>query len=140
MRHRESSSLTRDQTLAPCIGSTVLATGPPGKFLFSFILFRKFKAESRYLKHEEMTLNIFLKVDECSLKNNVMFSLNERIEITYLFPCYFTSTCKNKFNQQGYFSKKWILSPVCCGAFLLSLPNLSFPFSPLPQTRPTARL
>ena len=26
-----SSFLTRDQTQAPCIGSTVLATGPPGK-------------------------------------------------------------------------------------------------------------
>ena len=31
--HMRSSSLTRGRTQAPCIGSTVLATGPPGKSL-----------------------------------------------------------------------------------------------------------
>ena len=34
-----SSSLTRDSTWAPCIGSTVLATGPPAKSLYDFVLF-----------------------------------------------------------------------------------------------------
>ena len=29
--HMRSSSLTRDQIRAPCMGSTVLATGPPGR-------------------------------------------------------------------------------------------------------------
>ena len=31
LRHVESSSLTMDQSQAPCLGSTVLATGTPGK-------------------------------------------------------------------------------------------------------------
>ena len=31
------SSSTRDQTCAPCIGSAVLTTGPPGKFQISFL-------------------------------------------------------------------------------------------------------
>ena len=31
--HMRSSSLTRGRTQAPCIGSTVLVTGPPGKSL-----------------------------------------------------------------------------------------------------------
>ena len=33
LQHMGSSSLTRDQIRAPCIGITVLATGPPGKSL-----------------------------------------------------------------------------------------------------------
>ena len=35
--HFESSSLTRDRTQAPCIGSAVLATGPPGNSLNFFL-------------------------------------------------------------------------------------------------------
>ena len=31
LQHMGFSSLHRDQTQAPCIGSAVLATGPPGK-------------------------------------------------------------------------------------------------------------
>ena len=39
------SSLTRDQTPAPCIGSTVLITGLPGKSHLLYHFDRKFKAE-----------------------------------------------------------------------------------------------
>ena len=35
MRQVGSNSLTRDRTWAPCLGSTVIATGPPGKSLGS---------------------------------------------------------------------------------------------------------
>ena len=38
LQHMGSSSLTRDQTHAPCTGSTVLAAGPPGKSPVSFLL------------------------------------------------------------------------------------------------------
>ena len=38
LQHAGSSSLTRAQTWSPCIGSTVLTTGPLGKSLESFFL------------------------------------------------------------------------------------------------------
>ena len=38
VQHVGSSSMTRDWTLAPCIGSIELATGPPGKFLSIHLL------------------------------------------------------------------------------------------------------
>ena len=37
LQHVGSSSLTRDRTQAPCIGSAVLATGPPGNSLNFFL-------------------------------------------------------------------------------------------------------
>ena len=46
MWHLGSSSLTRDQTQLPCIGSAVLATGPPGKSLHTVL-------ESQLLEVEE---------------------------------------------------------------------------------------
>jgi len=46
-----STSLTRDQTKAPCIGSTVLATGPSGKSL-PFISARSFLKHKRKKKKE----------------------------------------------------------------------------------------
>ena len=38
LQHMGFSSLPRDQTQAPCIGSAVLATGPPGKSLTVIIM------------------------------------------------------------------------------------------------------
>ena len=32
-----NSSLTRDRTRVPCIGSAILATGPPRKYLYPFV-------------------------------------------------------------------------------------------------------
>ena len=50
----ESSSLTRDQTWDLCIGSVVLATGPPGKALSSGLLLEKKKwLKTQYSKNKD---------------------------------------------------------------------------------------
>lgn len=61
-----------------------------------------------------------------SFLNNLMSPFNEYIEITYLFSYYFTTTCKNKLDQQRYFPEHGFY-PVCFGG---PFSSLSLIFSP----------